>query len=212
MFARIPSGVFRFLRNRVQAVLLSAMFFAALAIGGCGNKAATEPREAVAAQIQGETPAETPQAASRRIFKEGGKLTINAPTGPVDVVVTEVTYGNTDPGYPDLVEIGGQGTYFVVQVAEKIEEDAQENLQYQTIAGKRLPVQPLDPTGGQTMSIEVPGSGPYGVTGGALILEKFEHGPSETDWWEGRLELTLQTTAGAYSVTGTFSFGIVPVW
>lgn len=173
---------------------------------GTGSESNATPPTAAA-----DPPRDTKAPTPRRSFTEGGKLTLNTPSGPVDVTVTDAVYANTDAGYPDLVEIEGKGMYIVAQVAGKVEEDDQEQLLYGAFVGKPLPVATLDP-GTDSMTIEIPGSGPYTVAGGTLTLERFEHGPSTTDWWEGRIELNLQTTAGAYPVTGTFSFGIVPVW
>ncbi|GMV94152.1 MAG: hypothetical protein AMXMBFR82_39300 [Candidatus Hydrogenedentota bacterium] len=139
-------------------------------------------------------------------------MKLNTPAGPVDVPVAEAQYVNTDEGYSDYVEVWGNGLSLTAQVGGKVEENDEEQLQYQSLAGKPLPIQPLDPENGEPMTIEIPGSGSYTILGGALVVEKFEHGPSTVDRWQGRVDLTLQTVQGPIAVTGTFSFGIVPVW
>ncbi len=198
---------------RKWLIFIGTVLTSSAVIVGCGGDSSSTPEPAgVGAPGEpGASPAAT-QREARRAIREGGTLKLNTPGGSVDVSVAEALYVNTDEGYPDYVEVSGDGMYFIAQVAGKVEEDDQERLQYRALVGRMLPVQPMEPGNGEPMTIEIPGSGPYTIGGGGMTLEKFEHGPSTIDRWEGRLDLTLQTTQGPVSITGTFSFGIVPVW
>ncbi|MCC6488409.1 MAG: hypothetical protein IT364_13005 [Candidatus Hydrogenedentes bacterium] len=176
----------------------------ATAVAACGRSGPNPPGTGA--------PDGPPKAQVSREFTEGGSITLTTQAGPVELRVVDCVYANTDPEYPDYVELSGEGMYLIAQVPGKTDEDAQERKLYGALVGKALPVQHLPDMGGQPMSLAVPGADRYSVMGGNLHLDRFEHGSGTTDWWEGRIDLTLQTTAGAYPVTGTFKFGIVPVW
>lgn len=198
-----------------QSLLGAAILISSAILSGCGgdNATGTTPAGAGAPAEQAASPPQaTPERGAGSPIREGGALKLNTPSGPVDVPVEEAQYVNTDEGYSDYVEVWGNGLSLMAQVGGKVEENDQEQLQYQSLAGKPLPIQLLDPENGEPMTIEIPGSGSYTILGGVLVVEKFEHGPSTVDRWQGRVDLTLQTVQGPIAVTGTFSFGIVPVW
>lgn len=185
----------------------SALVLASL-LGGCGRSSSGAENSPASAQGSGAPP----KAAVSREFTEGGTLTLTTQAGPVEVRVVDSIYANTDPGYDDYVELAGQGVYLIAQIPGKTDEDAQERKLYGALVGKALPIQQDPAMGGQPMTFAVPGADKYSVLGGNLHLDRFEHGSSTVDWWEGRIELTLHTSAGPFPVTGTFKIGIVPVW
>ena len=186
---------------------MSAFVLASL-LGACGRSNSGTENSAAGA----EGPDAPPKAAVSREYTEGGTITLTTQAGPVEVRVEDCIYANTDAGYDDYVELAGQGVYLVAQIPGKTDEDAQERKLYGALVGKALPIQQDPAMGGQPMTLAVPGADKYSVIGGNLHLDRFEHGSSTMDWWEGRLELTLQTAAGPFPVTGTFKIGIVPVW
>lgn len=197
-------------RTRYVSVVRAAartLILMALA-AGCG-RSSTDTADAPADKDAGDVP---PKAQLSREYTEGGVITLTTQAGPVEVRVEDCIYANTDTGYDDYVELAGQGVYLIAQVPGKTDEDAQERKLYGALAGKALPIQQDPEMGGEPMTLAVPGADKYSVIGGTLHLDRFEHGSSTVDWWEGRIDLTLQTTAGAYPVTGTFKIGIVSVW
>ncbi len=144
-----------------------------------------------------------------KTFQEGGTIEFTVQGQPYTVQITDCLYNNTEGDYPDYVEIAGAGTLVHFSNEAKMHDDAQGLSDFATIVGKPLP---LWTEVSEAMEITVTGRGKYTISGGALTLERFEHGMEGRDWWEGRIELKLKTEHGDTPVSGTFKTCIVPVW
>ncbi|MBX7259688.1 MAG: hypothetical protein K1Y02_25250 [Candidatus Hydrogenedentes bacterium] len=144
-----------------------------------------------------------------KTFSEGGTISFTVQGQPYTAKIVDCYYNNTDEGYPDYVEIMGNGTLIHFSNEAKMEDDANGLSDFARIVGKALP---LWTEMNETMEISLEGRGKYPIAGGSLTLERFEHGMEGRDWWEGRIELKLKTENGDTPVSGTYKTCIVPVW
>lgn len=144
-------------------------------------------------------------------FKEGGTLSLTVQGQPVTVPIGSVFLTNTDSGYPDFLEISGPGTFLCALIDPKMQGGDGEAY-YKPVLGRSLPFNvPLDlqPT---PREITIPNQGKYPVTGGSATIEKAQIGMDGRDMCEGRIEVTVQTSQGPATASGTFSFCVVPTW
>jgi len=142
-------------------------------------------------------------------FQEGGSMTLTVEGQPYTVTLGSVIFANTDEGYSDYVEIEGQGTRILAECANK-DLDFDSETSYAPLVNTALPLGVKDFP--EAMTIELSGLGNYPVTGGSLTLQKFQIGRDGHDWWEGQISITVETTAGIRTISGPFSWCIVPVW
>jgi len=144
-------------------------------------------------------------------FTEGGTLSLTVQGQPATVKIGFVDLSNNDEGYPDFLEMTGPGTCLYALIDPKMQGEDGEAY-YKPVAGRTLPFNvPLDlaPT---PREITIPNLGKYPVTGGSIVMEKFQIGMNGRDWWDGRIEVVVQTAQGPATLPGTFSFCVVPTW
>lgn len=156
-------------------------------------------------------PSNIASSGSLKTFEEGGTLTLDLAGQPATVKLTQVLYLNADSDSDDCVEVSAEATNLLIKNPDGMKEGKDGLSDYATIAGKPLPIQPKD-LRDQASKITIPGFGAFPVLGGTLTLEKFEHGMNGRDWWDGKIELNLQTASGPNTAKGTFSTCIIPVW
>lgn len=149
------------------------------------------------------------ETAGMKEFTEGGTMTLTASGQQVSVRLTTVHYNNTDTGYPDFIEVSGDGTYVTFVSPMKL-SDFEEGTEYSKLVG--VPIS-FDPNfGSADQFVTVPQLGRYAVQGGSLTLTTFESGMDGRDHWTGQVLLNLETSQGVLPVPGSFDFTIVQLW
>jgi hypothetical protein len=144
-----------------------------------------------------------------KTFEPGGAIELSAQGQNVTVTIGECFYNNTDPGYPDDIEINGPGSTVHFKYESKLSSNSSGDSDYKPLEGKPMP---LWNEAGEPLEITMPGRGTYPIAAGTLTVERSENGMEGRDWWEGRLDLTLRTSQGEIPVSGTFKTCIIPVW
>jgi len=109
------------------------------------------------------------------------------------------------------MEIEGAGTYLCALIDPKM-PDGEGPGYYQPVVGRALPLNVPEDIQQGAREITVTGQGKYPVTGGNLVMEKFQCGMNGRDYWEGRVEVIVQTSQGAVTIPGTFAFCVIPTW
>ena len=64
----------------------------------------------------------------------------------------------------------------------------------------------------EELKVNISGVGVFPVRGGAITMEKYQVGREGNDWWDGKIQLLIDTSTGPQTINGTFSMCIVPVW
>lgn len=154
--------------------------------------------------------APAPKKPQLREYQEGGILELQVQGSAVGVRFDSFQLANTDEGAPDVIEIGGPGTYLAAAFNDKLHDGANGMSDYGPLKSRSIPIQPQ--AGAKVQTINLPGLGTYPVLSGSLTMQKYRHGMEGRDWWEGSIELTVRTAVGPSTLFGTFKGGIVPTW
>lgn len=177
--------------NRFRLVLLLQAYLVSTMLSGCS------------------APVDSKRYEDYPAFNAGGTMTLTVEGQAYTVKLGSILFVNTDDGYNDFVEIEGVGTHIVATCANK-DLDFDSESSYAPLVNASLPLGAEESD--DAMTVELPGLGNYAVTSGALTLQKFQIGRDGHDWWDGQISITVETTNGSRTISGPFSWCIVPVW
>lgn len=195
--------------NVANCTWYTCAFLSVILGAGCGSGASQQIPETH--QAARETFEQAEEGKTHPSFSEGGAITLNVQGQPVSIAVDSADLANTDSGYADYLEISGPGTFLCAAIDPKM-PDGEGDVYYKPIVGRVLPMNlslDLMPT---PREITIPNQGKYPVTGGSVTMDQFQIGMDGRDMWEGRIEVTVQTSQGPTALSGTFKFCVVPVW
>ena len=144
-------------------------------------------------------------------FNEGGKMTLVMDGQPYEVNLSDIQFVNADGDYPDYVDVNGNKTRLMFECRKDFDIDFDSDAAYAPIVNAALPLGNLG-LDDEELTLQLPGLGEFTATSGSLTLHKFRIGRDGRDWWDGQLTLAIDSDQGPKTLTGTFSWCIVPVW
>ncbi len=154
----------------------------------------------------------TPASLATRPTTEGGSLVLSSQGQSITIALDSANVTNTDEGYPDFVELGGPDTFLAARIDPKMPDGEDGDAYYQPVVGRAFPMDvPLDLLE-TPREISVPGQGKYAVIGGSITMDAFQRAPERRAFWQGRIEVIIQTSQGPITLPGTFDICIVPTW